>query len=181
MIDRKKAGSNREFAQRYGETFYVGQTCTKVPSHGGKRYVISSNCVLCDRAKSKAANKRMREQSGAGPCKRKPRPISPPYTDAQQLRLESGRAEKYYGTPCPHGHDGLRYRSTGNCIDCAERYRPPTGLTKVERIKWVRERRRERKQAEGAQIEQMVKQAQKKRKAEALLLEARDEYEDLLY
>ena len=25
---------------------------------------------------------------------------------------------KYQGTPCKHGHGGLRYSSTGRCVDC---------------------------------------------------------------
>ena len=28
-------------------------------------------------------------------------------------------AEKFQGTPCKYGHPGLRYRSTGGCVECA--------------------------------------------------------------
>lgn len=28
-------------------------------------------------------------------------------------------ATKFMGTPCKHGHDGLRYERTGSCVHCA--------------------------------------------------------------
>lgn len=35
---------------------------------------------------------------------------------------------KYLGKPCRHGHSGLRYVSTGGCVDCCcnDRYRRRT-------------------------------------------------------
>lgn len=29
------------------------------------------------------------------------------------------RGERFMGSPCKYGHDGLRYRSTGSCVHCA--------------------------------------------------------------
>jgi hypothetical protein len=29
-----------------------------------------------------------------------------------------GETEVYQGSPCPNGHDGLRYKSTGQCVQC---------------------------------------------------------------
>lgn len=31
-------------------------------------------------------------------------------------------ATHYQGIPCPHGHNGVRYTSSGNCIECALAY-----------------------------------------------------------
>ena len=38
---------------------------------------------------------------------------------------------KYLGKPCKHGHGGLRYVSTGGCMDCctSNRYRKRTQST----------------------------------------------------
>lgn len=29
-----------------------------------------------------------------------------------------GETDVYRGPPCPNGHDGLRYKSTGQCVEC---------------------------------------------------------------
>lgn len=31
-------------------------------------------------------------------------------------------APTFMGNPCKHGHDGLRYESTGSCVHCALLY-----------------------------------------------------------
>jgi hypothetical protein len=30
------------------------------------------------------------------------------------------RADKYQGNPCKRGHDGMRYKKTGICVQCAK-------------------------------------------------------------
>lgn len=37
-------------------------------------------------------------------------------------RVEAAKArlKKYQGEPCSRGHDGVRYTSTGSCVDCAK-------------------------------------------------------------
>lgn len=30
------------------------------------------------------------------------------------------KAETYIGKPCPHGHNGTRYRSNMACVECAK-------------------------------------------------------------
>lgn len=167
---------NRQNSIKMGSIFYTGSICSKFPSHGGRRYVVSCNCVACDRAKSKAINAG-RPKTG---FTKKRIVVKPPYTEEQMERLQSGRAEKFFGRACQHGHDGLRYVNGGMCVACSEASRPPKGLGKSDRLKWARDRRRERKAKESTEMFAMVEQAKKMRAAEAALLVVRtDEYDDL--
>lgn len=137
----RQANGNRKFAKEFGYKTYTGRPCGKFPSHGGKRYTNSANCVRCEGLK----HKRKKVQQGEPVVQR--HPVVEPYTPEQEARLQSG-ALKFYGKPCVKGHDGLRYARNGLCIDCAaERNaanRPPAGLTKAERAKWKRAHRAER-------------------------------------
>lgn len=42
--------------------------------------------------------------------------------EARLKAIETGRL-KYQGNPCKHGHNGIRYSSTGGCVDCTVYYR----------------------------------------------------------
>lgn len=118
-------------------THYYGTPCGRSPSHGTKRYTNSGNCVQCDALKNKTKR----------PPKVKGVPVQEPYTPEQEERLHTG-ALKFFGYPCRRGHDGLRYARDGSCVDCAKEsataYRPPRGLSRVERAKWLRHSRMER-------------------------------------
>lgn len=36
--------------------------------------------------------------------------------------MRTNAAEKFQGTPCKLGHAGLRYRSSGGCVECLRIY-----------------------------------------------------------
>ena len=37
-------------------------------------------------------------------------------------QMEAARAQqkRYQGAPCTHGHSGVRYTSSGQCVQCAD-------------------------------------------------------------
>jgi hypothetical protein len=172
------AHANRENARKSGAKTYSGKQCPKFPSHGRTRYTIGANCVACALARGKALN---RERVAV--YRLKPVVIRPPYTAEQQARLDEGRALKFFGRECQNGHDGLRYSKTGQCVACSEAARPPKGLTKGERLKWVRAQRVEKRRKYEAEVLAMVERAKQMRAAEEKIRAARaapeDEYEDL--
>ena len=45
---------------------------------------------------------------------------------APDLRKQAARQAglvKFQGSPCINGHPGIRYASTGNCVDCMQFHR----------------------------------------------------------
>lgn len=148
-MDQRQAHGNREFAKEFGYKTYTGKLCSKFPSHGGKRYTNSANCVRCEGQK----HKRKKSKQGEPAVQRQP--VVEPYTPEQEARLQTG-ALKFYGKPCVKGHDGLRYARNADCVACAAersaQSRPPAGLTKAERAKWKRAHRAEREAAVVLQI-----------------------------
>ena len=38
--------------------------------------------------------------------------------NAKRRRAEANGQLKYAGTPCKHGHDGIRYSKNGTCVEC---------------------------------------------------------------
>ena len=56
---------------------------------------------------------------------RKHRDILPP-PQKPDLAKQAARAaglSKFIGSRCKHGHSGIRYTSTGQCVDCIPMYR----------------------------------------------------------
>lgn len=41
---------------------------------------------------------------------------------AKQAARAAGKI-KFMGSPCVNGHDGIRYTSTGQCVNCIQHYR----------------------------------------------------------
>src|SRR5579859_2184119 len=52
----------------------------------------------------------------------------------------SNETQKYLGRPCTSGHDGWRYRSTGDCIECMKHY--SRTYSKTLPLKYKREKMR---------------------------------------
>lgn len=48
-------------------------------------------------------------------------PPKPP--DLAKRAAKSAGQIKFLGSKCNHGHSGLRYTSTGQCVDCIPFYR----------------------------------------------------------
>ena len=46
-----------------------------------------------------------------------------PRPDLAKMAAREAGISKFQGRPCKHGHDGLRYSSTGNCVECVTFYR----------------------------------------------------------
>ena len=42
--------------------------------------------------------------------------------DLLKNQIEAARAQqkRYQGAPCNHGHSGVRYTSSGQCVECAD-------------------------------------------------------------
>lgn len=174
QITKQVSGQNLRAARSLGKITYIGMPCGNDPEHGCVRYTRSSNCVACDKAKSRRKYDII--MAARGSTRRKV-VIRPPYTKAQLDRLHEGRAEKYFGRPCKNGHDGLRYAKGSVCVACAQANNPPRGLTRAERATWKQDRRREKRAAEKALMERLVAQAKAARAREA---EAKKfDYEDL--
>jgi len=54
------------------------------------------------------------------PQYRKPPPRPP---DMAKLAARAAGQKKFQGSPCVNGHSGIRYSSTGQCVDCLQMYR----------------------------------------------------------
>lgn len=48
-------------------------------------------------------------------------PPQPP--DVAKHAARAAGQMKYIGNCCKHGHDGIRYASTGQCVECLPMYR----------------------------------------------------------
>lgn len=42
-----------------------------------------------------------------------------PRPDLAKLAAREAGFQKFLGSPCKRGHDGLRYSKTGHCVSCA--------------------------------------------------------------
>jgi hypothetical protein len=53
----------------------------------------------------------------------KPNPVMPiPRTDLRKVAARESGLRKYQGNPCTHGHDGLRYVASGQCVVCVNEH-----------------------------------------------------------
>ncbi|WP_430229660.1 HNH endonuclease [Paraburkholderia tropica] len=131
----------REAARAAGETKYLSERpCPR--GHIGMRFVHDSHCVACNKIKCKiryqalppdperAARKLARQTAIAEKRKfaaeRKARRIEASkrwraLCSARQTAFSTG-SKTYIGSPCPHGHNGLRYTAGGGCVECAAIY-----------------------------------------------------------
>lgn len=106
--------SRREAKKRGDPLYYTGIACQQ--GHVAQRKTDNGHCVACDAM----------EPSVAGATPR-----------AIMKRIDAHRAghtHYYTGVPCANGHDGLRYVSTGNCVECARAY------TRAGRARYVERR-----------------------------------------
>lgn len=50
--------------------------------------------------------------------------VPPPrQEDKAKLAAQAAGKTKFVGSRCKHGHNGIRYTSTGQCVDCIPYYR----------------------------------------------------------
>jgi len=111
--ERIQAKAMRDFAQSRGDKYFKGRIC-KNGHKDGLRYASTGACVKCQMghdAKSRGAVKKLDRADW----------VVEPYTPEQQKALEAGHAMRYYGRPCLHGHDGLRYTRTNICVRCSNK------------------------------------------------------------
>jgi hypothetical protein len=47
----------------------------------------------------------------------------PRQADLAKLAARAAGERKFNGSRCKHGHDGVRYTSTGQCVECVQIYR----------------------------------------------------------
>lgn len=96
--------SSRTQAKAAGHIrYFTGLLCSN--GHRDERLVSNGSCLSCSRekvAKARAAQK-------------KPKLIS-----ARAAALAAGQVRYTTGKPCPHGHTGERFASSGRCCACAD-------------------------------------------------------------
>lgn len=97
--------STREVATIQGAVKYVGAPCKN--GHDGTRYTKSGICVACHASRDRTDLPT-------------PRVISMDQAEAAENRqnARSRGSTHYRGAECKHGHDGVRYVSTGSCVAC---------------------------------------------------------------
>ena len=58
----------------------------------------------------------------------------PQRPDLAKLAARQAGLVKFQGSPCINGHPGIRYASTGQCVDCIPYYRDKQKEKSNERI-----------------------------------------------
>lgn len=100
--------TRREALQEGVEYYYTGKPCAN--GHISKRHAIHKYCVECYLSKLaaiQAANASDIAASLASGAR------TPKEADIAGVKF-------YRGKPCKYGHDGLRYTSTTECVECAK-------------------------------------------------------------
>ena len=117
-----------EALERGDQQYFTGVPCNR--GHTANRYTKNKLCVECTREDNERGHKRRldadpekkarieRRKTNAAERARR----SDLYRQVQENRheaLESGYKTYYSPRPCPRGHVGERYTSTGMCLKCA--------------------------------------------------------------
>jgi hypothetical protein len=157
-VQKKLAMNARKAAMLANERVYEGVPCELGHTI---RFTSNSQCRECNKLMSRVYYDNIRESRGEKRrykkngeykkgCQPKPAQLGCESDLSRDLleRLNS-RALKYVGLKCQWGHSGLRYTRNDKCVECmTERNksnRPPLGLSKSERLAWIRNQRIERK------------------------------------
>lgn len=117
-----------EALERGDKQYFTGVPCSR--GHTENRYTKNKLCVECTREDNERGHKRRldAEPEKKAPIERKKANAaerarrSELYRQVQENRreaLESGGKTYYSPRPCPDGHIGERYTSSGGCVECA--------------------------------------------------------------